>query len=85
MAADGRSNREIGDVIGMHYNQVAWWRKRYEALGLTGLGDGDRPGRPPVYGHDDVLLMVKTVAEPPPDQATRWTMEAWPGGSTSTG
>jgi len=60
----------------MHYNQVALWRRRYEGFGLTGLGDGDRPGRPPVYGHDDVLLMVKTVTEPPPDQATRWTMEA---------
>ena len=34
------------------------------------------PGRPPVYGHDDVLLLVKTVTEPPPDEATRWTMEA---------
>lgn len=30
----------------------------------------------PVYGHDDVLLMVKTVTEPPPDDAVRWTMEA---------
>jgi transposase len=29
-----------------------------------------------VYGHDDVLLLVKTVTEPPPDAATWWTMEA---------
>jgi len=29
-----------------------------------------------VYGHDDVLLIVKTVTEPPPDEATRWTMGA---------
>lgn len=75
-AADGRSNREIGTLIGMHYNQVALWRKRYEEFGLTGLADGERPGRVPVYGHDDVLLMVKTVTEPPPDDSTRWTMEA---------
>jgi hypothetical protein len=40
------------------------------------LGDEERPGRPFVYSHDDVLLLVKTVTEPPPDQATRWTMEA---------
>ena len=43
---------------------------------LAGLLDGDRPGRPPTYGHDDVLLLVKTVTEDPPDGATRWTMEA---------
>ena len=76
MASDGASNREIGAVIGMHYNQVAVWRRRYAEFGMAGLEDAERPGRPPVYGHDDVLLLVKTVTEPPPDDATRWTMEA---------
>src|SRR5919206_4388101 len=74
MASDGASNREIGAAIGMHYNQVAVWRRRYAEFGMAGLEDGERPGRPPVYGHDDVLLLVKTVTEPPPDDATRWTM-----------
>jgi hypothetical protein len=27
-------------------------------------------------GHDEVLLLVKTVTEPPADEAKRWTMEA---------
>lgn len=76
LAAEGRSNRDIGALVGMHYNQVAVWRRRYALMGLGGLADDPRPGRPPVYGHDDVLLMVKTVTEPPPDEATRWTMEA---------
>lgn len=75
MAADGATNREIGVAIGMHYNQVAVWRRRYVEFGLVGLKDEDRPGRPVVYGHDDVLLLVKTVTEPPPDEATRWTMD----------
>lgn len=76
MAAEGASNREIGETIGMHYNQVAVWRRRYCEFGMVGLRDSERPGRPPVYDHDDVLLLVKTVTEPPPDEATRWTMEA---------
>lgn len=76
MAADGATNRGIGAAIGMHFNQVAVWRRRYGEFGLAGLDDGARSGRPPVYGHDDVLLLVKTVTEPPPDEATRWTMEA---------
>ena len=76
MAAGGAPYRDIGVVIGMHYNQVAVWRRRYAEFGLVGLSDGDRPGRPRVYDHDDVLLLVKTVTEPPPDAATRWTMEA---------
>ena len=76
MAADGVSNRQIGNVIGMHYNQVAIWRRRYEEFALAGLADEDRPGRPPVYGHDDVLLLVKTVTTDPPEGTTRWTMES---------
>jgi len=75
LAADGVSNRDIGTTIGMHYNQVGLWRKRFVEFGVAGLEDGDRPGRPHVYDHDDVLLLVKTVTEPPPDEATRWTME----------
>lgn len=76
LAAEAETNRDIGAMIGMHYNQVAHWRRRFAEFGLAGLEDGDRPGRPPVYDHDDVLLLVKTVTEPPPDEATRWTMEA---------
>ena len=76
LAADGCSNREIGRLVDMHYNQVAIWRRRYSEFGLAGSGDLERSGRPCVYGHDDVLLLVKLVTEEPPDGATRWTMEA---------
>lgn len=76
LAAEGRSNREIGALVDLHYNQVAVWRRRYAEFGLAGLEDIERPGRPCVYDHDDVLLLVKTVTEPPPASATRWTMEA---------
>ena len=75
LAADGVSNREIGEIVGMHYNQVGVWRRRYAELGIDGLDDEARPGRPPVYDHDDVILLVKTVREPPPCQAARWTMD----------
>src|SRR5262245_22405053 len=76
LAAEGRSNREIGTLVDLHYNQVGLWRSRYEDLGLAGLEDEERRGRPCVYDHDDVLLLVKTVTEPPPEGASRWTMEA---------
>ena len=79
-AADGESNRAIGDAVGMHFNQVAVWRRRYVEFGVEGLDDEAHQGRPPVYDHDDVILLVKTVTEPPPDPATRWTMDllaAW--------
>jgi len=45
MASQGWSNWEIGETIGMHDNQVGVWR-RYQELGLAGLADEERPGRP---------------------------------------
>src|SRR5262249_62074906 len=62
--------------VGLHYNQVAVWRGRYDEFGVAGLDDEERPGRPCIYAHDDVLLLVKTVTEPPPDGSSRWTMDA---------
>src|SRR6202011_3313900 len=76
LAADGVSHRDIGTLVDLHYNQVGLWRARYGEFGLAGLDDLERSGRPPVYDHDDVLLLVKLVTEPPPNEATRWTMEA---------
>ena len=29
LAAEGLSNREIGELVDLHYNQVGVWRKRY--------------------------------------------------------
>jgi transposase len=46
LAAEGTSNRDIADVVGLHYNQVGLWRTRYAQLGMGGLDDEDRPGRP---------------------------------------
>jgi transposase len=76
MAADGKPNVRIAEQVGIDENQVAVWRKRYEAEGLDGLKDRARPGRPLVYGHDDRLKIVNTICETPPESATRWTMDA---------
>jgi transposase len=76
LGADGHSNRDIAVLVDLHYNQVGVWRQRYAAYGLAGLDDLERSGRPPVYDHDDVLLLVKLVTEPPANEATRWTMDA---------
>ena len=76
LAADAYSNRDIGQLVGLHYNQVGVWRHRYREFGLAGLDDQERTGRPCVYGHDDVLLLIKLVTESPPGGIVRWTMEA---------
>lgn len=37
LAGDAVSNRAIGDKIGLHYNQVAVWRRRFAEFGVAGL------------------------------------------------
>jgi transposase len=76
LAADGVSNRDIGEIVDLHFNQVGIWRRRYAEFGMAGLEDVERPGRPCVYDHNDVLLLIKLVTEEPPDHATRWSMDA---------
>src|ERR1035441_1258858 len=55
LAADGWSNRDIAGAVGMHYNQVGIWRKRYTEFGFAGLGDQDRPGRPHGLDRESVV------------------------------
>lgn len=76
LASEGYSNRSIATTIGLHYNHVGKWRKRYLEYGIPGLNDGERRGRPETYNHDDVLLLVKLVTESPPDSSTRWSMRS---------
>ncbi len=59
----------------MHESHVAMWRKRFRTDGLKGLADQPRPGRPPTYGHDDILKMaaLATTARDPNEPEATWT------------
>jgi transposase len=46
LASEGVPNREIARLVGLNQNQVGMWRKRYAAMGMGGLEDRPRPGRP---------------------------------------
>ncbi|MEH0824219.1 MULTISPECIES: IS630 family transposase [unclassified Micromonospora] len=45
-AARGRSNARIAVEVGVHVDTVRTWRGRFADLGLPGLADRKRPGRP---------------------------------------
>lgn len=63
LAAQGVPNAEIGRRVGVSRPTVIQWRNRYEAGGISALGDLDRSGRPPVI--DDVAVVVATIQAPP--------------------
>ena len=49
MAADGLGNDEIADRLDTRREIVSKWRKRFFELGLSGLEELPRGGRPPVF------------------------------------
>ncbi len=46
MVAQGMSCRQVAEFLGDSPRTVAYWVTRFEAEGLSGLADADRPGRP---------------------------------------
>ena len=67
MAADGVSSPRISLAVGLNRNQVDSWRNRFREQRLNGLKDLARPGRPPVYGPEVTLEIVKTITSRPPE------------------
>ncbi len=65
LAADAVSSPKIVEVVGVNRNQVDLWKHRYRDEGLDGLRDRERPGRPPIYGPEDRLTLVKTITTRP--------------------
>lgn len=49
LAAEGRENREIAELIGLPRQVVSKWRKRFFAERLAGLEDRPRGGRPSAF------------------------------------
>lgn len=63
LAADGVSNTEIAERIGVSRPTVIGWRARYDQAGMAGLVDRPRSGRPRDLNHGDIV--AATLAPPP--------------------
>lgn len=46
LVAQGMSCRQVSELLGDAPRTVAYWVRRFESSGLTGLTDEERPGRP---------------------------------------
>ena len=72
-AADGEKSTEIAARLGCSRVTVGKWRSRFAELGLDGLHDEPRPGKPRTITDEDVeRVIVKTLEESPKD-ATHWS------------
>ena len=77
-AADQPTNLHIGRELGCSNLTVGKWRRRYMALGLPGLQDARRSGRPrgiaaPTRVH--VLSVASTLPQDHERTVTRWSLD----------
>ena len=72
-AADGRSNLEIAELVGVSRPTVTKWRNRFSESRLEGLLDEPRPGRPRTVSDEQVERIVVTTLESKPKDATHWS------------
>jgi transposase len=72
LAAAGRGTGAIAAQLGLRPTTVSKWRGRFARLGLAGLEDAPRPGKPPVYDAGAEARILAQLDAPPPAGFARW-------------
>ncbi len=74
LAAQGKTDKEIGADVGIWRGTVARWRGRFIDEGLAGIErDETRPGRKPKISERKVKTIVAMTTQQRPDNATHWS------------
>jgi transposase len=71
--AQGLSNDEVAEELGINRATVGKWRKRFIEAGLDGLLDAPRPGAPRSITDEDVERVIAKALEEAPKSATHWS------------
>jgi transposase len=71
--ADGGSNTDVGERLGVHRKTVGKWRRRFVTDRLDGLHDEPRPGAPRTIRDDDIERVIVATLEQTPAHATHWS------------
>ncbi len=71
--AEGVSNAEVAEALGVSRPTVGKWRSRFVEHRLEGLVDEPRSGRPPSVMLDQVEDVVVATLEETPKNATHWS------------
>ena len=72
LAAEGKDNNQIAAERRTSHVTVGQWRQRVLDLGLAGLQEAPRPGRPKTLPADKVQIVLSQVVRPPKGR-TRWS------------
>ncbi len=65
LSNQGYRVQEIAEQLGLHERTARRSTLRFNRLGIPGLEEGPRDGRPPVYPTRDVGVVIQTALTPP--------------------
>ena len=72
LAAQGQSNAAIATELATSTVTVGLWRQRFVELGLAGLAEAPRPGRPATLDAEKARRVLSEVVQPPKNSG-RWS------------
>jgi len=75
-SAEGLSNQEVAQSVGVCVETVGKWRRRFAANGLEGLVDAYRSGSPRKISDEKVEAVLTKTLEAPPSNRTHWSRRA---------
>lgn len=73
LAADGESNTDIAERLGLSKPTVGIWRKRYLTQRLAGLYDEPKPGGPRSIQDEEIATLLRKTLKTKPKDGTHWT------------
>lgn len=73
LSADGESNIDIAERLGLTRATVGVWRKRYLTQRLAGLYDEPRPGGPRSIRDEQIATLLRRTLNTKPKDGTHWT------------
>jgi len=73
LSADGESNTDIAEQLGLSKPTVGIWRKRYVTQRIAGLYDEPRPGGPRSIRDEQVAALLRKTLKTKPKDGTHWS------------
>jgi transposase len=77
-SSEGKTVASIASELGLREDKVRLWIKRFNEIGLDGLEDERRSGRPATYSPEEVSEVVATALTDPPALGlpfASWTLD----------
>lgn len=81
LVAQGMTCPDAGRLLGDSARTVQYWVHRFEAEGLSGLAEGERPGRPPRLSESQISVLAKVLRGSP--MAVGMDANLWDGKTLS--